>query len=92
MFNTFLHSSNKTSLTGILDVVANSVSLIVNNSENNEDESISIQGLYVNKNKISTATAINVPIGFSQFILQYEFNSLIDDNHVPGLESFLDSH
>ena len=50
MFNTFLNPGNKTSLTGILDVVANSVSLIITDEDNN-DEPITINNLYIHKNK-----------------------------------------
>jgi len=89
MFNTFLNPGNKTSLTGILDIVANSVSLIVTD-ENNDDEPISIQDLYVNKNKIASSTQGFIPIGFGQHVSQYEFNGEIDDTYVPGLESILD--
>ena len=47
MFNTFLNPGNKASLTNIIDIVANSVSLII------EDENIhtNVHDLFVNPQK-----------------------------------------
>ena len=88
MFNTFLNPGNKTSLTGILDLVANSVSLII--EDGNEYEPVNINNLFIFKNKISIASPVSIPNSFGLFEIQYEFQGVIDDTYVPGLQSILD--
>ena len=89
MFNTFLNPNNKTSLTNLIDLTVNSINIIVPD-ENNENEQININDLYIHSKNIATASLTSVPIGFGQYASQYEFDGIIDDNYVPGLESILD--
>ena len=86
MFNTFLNPNNKASLTNIIDIVANSVSLIIEDEKTHTN----VHDLFVNQKKIASASPISIINGLGLTTTQFEFDGVIDDNHIPGLESILD--
>ena len=85
-FNHHLNRGNTTSLTGIVNVVANSVSLIDEEEEIEHD----ITNLFIYQSKIASSQDVLIPIGGGLFITQQEFTGDINDTRVPGLESILD--
>ena len=83
--NSFLNPHNGTSLTGVVDITAHSISVI------GEKESKNINDIFISKNKISIAEPYDVQIDETgnNFITMYQFKGKITDDRVPGLESLL---
>ena len=67
--NSFLNPHNGTSLTGIVDITAHSISVI------GEKESKNINDIFISKNKISIAEPYDVQIDETgnNFITMYQF-------------------
>ena len=84
--NSFLNPHNSTSLTGIIDVTARSISLFQGN-ESPKD----ISDIFIPKNDISTAEPYDVIIDElgSNVTTMYQFIGDINDEKVGGLESLL---
>ena len=84
--NSFLNLHNATSLTGIIDVTAHSISLFQEN-ESPKD----INDIFIPKNDISTAEPYDVVIDElgNNVITMYQFIGDINDEKVGGLESLL---
>ena len=84
--NSFLNPHNATSLTGIIDVTAHSISLFREN-ESPKD----ITDIFIPKSDISTAEPYDVitdELG-NDVITMYQFIGDINDDKVGGLESLL---
>ena len=82
--NSFLNPHNRTSLTGIIDVTANSISLL------KENEIIDINDIFTSKSDISIAEPYDVVIDeLGNIIQMYQFVGDIDDTKVGGLGSLL---
>ena len=84
--NSFLNPHNGTSLTGVIDITAHSISLF---QENEEPQNI--KDAFLNKNTISIAEPYDVQIdeNGNNFITMYQFIGDINDTKVAGLESLL---
>ena len=86
-------SNNAVSLTGIIDVYANSLNLIDNSSKTSED----ILNIFVDVQNICTVRDIIVQLGGGLSFTKTEFtprcgasiDEPYDDNHKPGLYSLL---
>ena len=77
--------NNGPSLTGVVDITANSISLFQDNGTTNNINDISIH-----KSDISVAEPYDVPIDeLGNTIQMYQFTGDIDDTKVSGLESLL---
>ena len=82
--NSFLNPNNRTSLTGIIDVTANSINLL------KENEIVDINDIFTSKSDISIAEPYDVVIDeLGNIIQMYQFVGDIDDTKVGGLESLL---
>ena len=83
--NSFLNPNNGTSLTGIIDITAHSISLIGENDSKNSNE------IFIPKTAISISEPIDVQKDENgdNVITMYQFVGDINDNKVPGLESVL---
>ena len=85
--NAFLNPHSKTSLTGIIDVTANSISLY---DETLSEEPTNLKDIFFFKNRIATAEPYDVVIDeFGNSIQLYQFTGDINDTKVAGLESLL---
>ena len=84
--NSFLNPHNGTSLTGVIDLTAHSISLF---QENEAPQNI--KDTFMNKNVISIAEPYDVQIDEmgDNIIQMYQFIVDINDTKVAGLESFL---
>ena len=84
--NSFLNPHNGTSLTGVIDITAHSISLF---QENEEPQNI--KDTFMNKNTISIAEPYDVQIdeNGNNFIKMYQSIGDINDRKVAGLESLL---
>ena len=84
--NSFLNKNNGTSLTGIIDVVAHSISLFVEN-----EEPQNITDIFIPRADISVAEPYDVIIDElgNNVITMYQFIGDINDDKVGGLESLL---
>ena len=82
-------SNNAVSLTGLIDVYANSLNLIDYSSQTSED----IWNIFVNVQNISTVRDIIVQLGGGLSFTKTEFipniDETFDDNHIPGLNWLL---
>ena len=77
--------NNGPSLTGVVDIIANSISLFLDNGTVKN-----INDIFINENDISTAEPYDVPIDeLGNTIQMYQFTGDIDDTKVAGLESIL---
>ena len=77
--------NNGPSLTGIVDIIANNISLFLDNGTVKN-----INDIFINENDISTAEPYDVPIDeLGNTIQMYQFTGDIDDTKVAGLESIL---
>ena len=82
--NSFLNRHG-TSLTGIVDIKANSISLFHDNGQPKN-----IEDIFIHKSDISIAEPYDVPIdGNGNVIQMYQFLGDINDTKVAGLESIL---
>ena len=82
--NSFL--SNKTSLTGVVDITANSISLYDDENETPQN----IKDTFMFKSNISKSKPYDVVIDeFGNSIQMYQFIGPINDTKVAGLESLL---
>ena len=79
--NSFLHPHNGTSLTGVIDITAHSISLF---QENEEPQNI--KDTFLNKNTISIAEPYDVQIDENgdNFTTMYQFIGDINDTKVAG--------
>ena len=84
--NSFLHTHNGTSLTGIIDLIAHSISIF-----QEMEAPKNINDIFMNKNIISTAEPYDVQIDEmgDNIIQMYQFIGDINDTKVAGLESLL---
>ena len=84
--NSFLNKNNGTSLTGLIDITAHSISLFQENEEPNN-----ITNIFIPRNDISTAEPYDVVIDElgNNVITMYQFIGDINDDKVGGLESLL---
>ena len=77
--------NNGPSLTGVVDIIANNISLFLDNGTTKN-----INDIFINKNDISTAEPYDVPIDeLGNTIQMYQFTGEISDTKIPGLESTL---
>ena len=77
--------NNGPSLTGVVDIIANSISLFEDNGTTKN-----INDIFINENDISTAEPYDVPIDeLGNTIQMYQFTGDIDDTKIPGLGSIL---
>ena len=77
--------NNGPSLTGVVDITANSISLFQDNGTTKN-----INDIFINENDISTAEPYDVPIDENGNVIQmYQFLGDINDTKVAGLESIL---
>ena len=82
--NSFLNTHG-TSLTGIVDITANSISLFHDNGQPKN-----IEDIFIHKSDISVAEPYDVPIDENGNVIQvYQFLGDINDTKVAGLESML---
>ena len=86
--NSFLNPHNKTSLTGIIDVTAHSISLY---DKDTNEEPKNIKHIFIPKSDISVAEPYEVQIDElgDNIITMYQFIGDINDTKVGGLESLL---
>lgn len=86
--NSFLNPHNGTSLTGIIDVTAHSISLY---DEDTNEEPKNIKDIFIPKSDISVAEPYEVQIDEmgNNIITMYQFIGPINDTKVGGLESLL---
>ena len=84
--NSFLNKNNGTSLTGIIDLTAHSISLFVEN-----EEPQNITDIFIPKSDISVAEPYDVIIDElgNNVITMYQFIGDINDSKIGGLESLL---
>ena len=84
--NSFLNPNNGTSLTGVIDLTAHSISLF---QENEAPQNI--KDTFMNKHLISIAEPYDVQIDEmgDNIIQMYQFIGDINDTKVAGLESLL---
>ena len=85
--NSFLNPQNATSLTGVVDITARSISLCQENDEPPQN----IKDTFIPKSEISVAEAIDVKIGElgNSIITMYQFIGPINGEKVHALESLL---
>ena len=77
--------NNGPSLTGIVDITANSISLFQDNGSTKN-----IDDIFIHKSDISVAEPYDVPIDENGNVVQmYQFLGDINDTKVAGLESIL---
>ena len=86
--NSFLNPHNGTSLTGVIDITAHSISL---NGETVSKEPGNIKYIFIPKSDISVAELFEVQIDElgDNIITMYQFIGDINDTKVGGLESLL---
>ena len=86
--NSFLNPHNKTSLTGVIDVTAHSISLY---DEDLIEEPINIKDIFIPRSDISIAKPYEVLLDEfgDNIITMYQFIGEINDTKVGGLESLL---
>ena len=86
--NSFLNPHNGTSLTGVIDITAHTLSLY---DENVSKEPENIKDIFIPKSDISVAEPIEVQIDElgDNIITMYQFIGDINDTTVGGLESLL---
>ena len=77
MINPFMHS-NQVNLTGIVEITADIIKLILN--ENNETTIADIKELCVRYQNISTVVETQVPIGGGLYYTEYSFPNPSDSN------------
>ena len=84
--NSFLNPRNRTSLTGIIDVTDNSISLYDGDTN---DEPKQIKGIFMAQSDISRAEPYDVQLNElgDNIITMYQFIGPIHDTKVGGLES-----
>ena len=83
--SSFLNTHKGTSLTGIVDITANSISLFHDNGQPKN-----IEDIFIHKSDISFAEPYDVPIDEHGNVVQmYQFIGDISDTKVAGLESLL---
>ena len=88
--NAFLNPHNGTSLTGVIDLTARSISLFTLNNEQKEEPTY-ITDIFIPTSNISIAEPYDVQIDeLGDSIIQiYQFTGTINDTRVAGLESLL---
>ena len=86
--NSFLNPHNGTSLTGVIDVTAHSISLY---DEDVGQEPINIKNIFIHKTDISVSEPIEVQLDEfgNNIITMYQYIGPINDTKVGGLESLL---
>ena len=88
--NTWINPLNKVSLTGSIDITADSIRLIVYNEDTGQEEITNVLDLFLMYSNISTVEDVNVSLGGGQYYTIKEWVGTIDDLHVPGLQSLLE--
>ena len=88
--NAFLNPHNGTSLTGVIDLTAHSISLFTLNNEQKEEPK-DIIDIFIPTANISIAEPYDVQIDElgDNIIQMYQFTGTINDTKVAGLESLL---
>ena len=76
--------NNGPSLTGVVDIIANNISLFQDNGSTKN-----INEIFIHKSDISIAEPQDVIIDGTNVITMYQFVGDIDDTKVAGLESIL---
>ena len=75
--------NNGPSLTGVVDIIANNISLFLDNGTTKN-----INDIFIHKSDISVAEPYDVPIDENGNVVQmYQFIGDINDTKVAGLES-----
>ena len=87
--NTWINPLNKVSLTGSIDITADSIRLIIIN-ENEQEEIINVLNLFLMYDNISSVEDVQVPLGGGQYYTIKAWVGTIDDLHIPGLESLIE--
>ena len=87
--NTWINPLNRVSLTGLIDITANSISLI-GYDEDGEEGITHLLDLFLMYKNISSVEDVQVPIGGGQYYTIKAWMGTIDDLHVPGLESLIE--
>ena len=88
--NTFLNPHNSVSLTGLIDIAANSISLIQLNEDLGSEEIKNIENIFKTNKNISTVEDVTVPIGGGLSYTVKQWVGDISDEKVAGLSSLFD--
>ena len=88
--NTWINPLNKVSLTGSVDITADSIRLIVYNEDTGQEEITNVLSLFLMYDNISVVEDVNVSLGGGQYYTIKQWVGTIDDNHIPGLQSLID--
>ena len=88
--NTWINPLNKVSLTGSVDITADSIRLIVYNEDAGQEEITNVLSLFLMYDNISVVEDVNISLGGGQYYTIKQWVGTIDDNHIPGLQSLID--
>ena len=88
--NTWINPLNKVSLTGSVDITADSIRLIVYNEDTGQEEITNVLSLFLMYDNISVVEDVNISLGGGQYYTIKQWVGTIDDNHVAGLQSLID--
>jgi hypothetical protein len=88
--NTWINPLNKVSLTGSVDITADSIRLIVYNEDAGQEEITNVLSLFLMYDNISAVEDVNISLGGGQYYTIKQWVGTIDDNHIPGLQSLID--
>ena len=88
--NTWINPLNKVSLTGSVDITADSIRLIVYNEDTGQEEITNVLSLFLMYDNISVVEDVNISLGGGQYYTIKQWVGTIDDNHIPGLQSLID--
>ena len=90
MLNSFLNPNNNVSLTGIVNITADKISLIQVNEDLGVEEIKNIENIFLQYQNISTVEDITVPIGGGLSYTIKQWIEPVTDEQVAGLSSLLD--
>ena len=90
MLNSFLNPNNSVSLTGIVNITADKISLIQVNDFLGQEEIKNIEDIFLQYKNISTVEDITVPIGGGLSYTIKQWIEPVTDEQVAGLSSLLD--
>ena len=88
--NTWLNPFNKVSLTGSVDITADSIRLILYDEDTGQEVITNILSLFLMYSNISVVEDVNVSLGGGQYYTIKQWVGTIDDNHFPGLQSLIE--
>ena len=88
--NTWINPLNKVSLTGSVDITADSIRLIVYNEDTGQEEITNVLSLFLMYDNISIVEDLNVSLGGGPYYTIKQWVGVIDDNHIPGLQSLIE--